>query len=155
LLDLGHDLLDQRLAAFGWLRTYYGEPLVQKIVTKIQQDEARHVAFGVEALREAYTCLTDGERREREDFVADACRLLRDRFLGEEIWREMGLPVEHCKEIVLQSQSMQVFRQMLFSRIVPDLKRIGLISDRLRPRLAELGILAFEDLPPDEGDVLD
>jgi hypothetical protein len=49
---------------------------------------------------------------------------------------------------------MQVFRQMLFSRIVPDLKRIGLISDRLRPRLAELGILEFEDLPVDEGVVL-
>ena len=143
------------LAAFGWIRRFANEPLVQLLTTKIQQDEARHVAFGVEALREAYSCLTDGERREREDFAADACRLLRDRFLGEEVWLEMGLPVERCKEIVLESTSMQVFRQMLFSRIVPDLKRIGLISDRLRPRLAELGILAFEDMPPDEGDVIE
>ncbi len=63
----------------------------------------------------------------REDFVADACRLLRDRFLGDEIWVEMGLPLARCQEIVRESQSMQVFRQMLFSRIVPDLKRIGLI----------------------------
>jgi hypothetical protein len=143
------------LAAFGWIRRFANEPLIQKIVTRIQQDEARHVAFGVEALKEAYTCLTDSERREREDFVADACRLLRDRFLGDEIWLEMGLPVERCNAIVLESYSMSVYRQMLFSRIVPDLKRIGLISDRLRPRLAELGILAFEDLPPDEGDVLE
>jgi hypothetical protein len=138
------------LAAFGYIREYSNEPLIKDITIRIQRDEARHVAFGVAALQEAYTCLTDGERKEREDFVADACRLLRDRFLGDEVWIEMGLPVERCREIVLASPSMQVFRQMLFSRIVPDLKRIGLISDRLRPRLAELGILGFEDLPPDE-----
>lgn len=138
------------LAAFGYIRAYTDEPLIKEITIRIQRDEARHVAFGVEALQQAYTCLTDAERREREDFVADACRLLRDRFLGDEVWIEMGLPLERCREIVLESPSMQVFRRMLFSRIVPDLKRIGLISDRLRPRLAELGILEFEDLPVEE-----
>ncbi|MBI3723306.1 hypothetical protein HY251_05030 [bacterium] len=51
---------------------------------------------------------------------------------------------------MLASESMKVFRQMLFSRIVPDLKRIGLISDRLRPKLAELGILQFEDMPAED-----
>ncbi len=106
------------LAAFGYIRAYTNEPLIKDITIRIQRDEARHVAFGVEALKEAYSCLTDGERREREDFVADACRLLRDRFLGDEVWIEMGLPVERCREIVLGSPSMQVFRQMLFSRIV-------------------------------------
>lgn len=142
------------LAAFGYIRAYTDEPLIKEITVRIQRDEARHVAFGVAALQEAYACLTDGERREREDFVADACRLLRDRFLGDEVWVEMGLPLEECRDVVLRSPSMQVFRQMLFSRIVPDLKRIGLISDRLRPRLAELGILGFEDLPADAGEVI-
>jgi hypothetical protein len=142
------------LAAFGYIRAFTNEPLIKEITIRIQRDEARHVAFGVHALTEAYTCLTDGERREREDFVADACRLLRDRFTGDEIWIEMGLPLERCREIVAGSESMRVFRTMLFSRIVPDLKRIGLISDRLRPRLGELGILGFEDMAPDDGDVV-
>lgn len=138
------------LAAFGYIRTYSNEPLIKEITVRIQRDEARHVAFGVAALREAYGCLTDSERREREDFVADACRLLRDRFLGEEVWSEMGLPVAECLEVVKTSQPMMIFRTMLFSRIVPDLKRIGLLSDRLRPRLDELGILGFEDYPTEE-----
>ena len=32
----------------------------------------------------------------------------------------------------------------LFRRVIPNLKRIGLLSDRIRPHYAALGLLAFE-----------
>ena len=38
-----------------------------------------------------------------------------------------------------------MFRQMLFAKIVPAIKKMGLLSDRQRARFAELGILQFEN----------
>ncbi|MBI3723307.1 ferritin-like domain-containing protein [bacterium] len=51
------------LAAFGWIRRFSQEPLIKEIITRIQRDEARHVAFGVAALSERYKDLSDSERR--------------------------------------------------------------------------------------------
>jgi hypothetical protein len=39
---------------------------------------------------------------------------------------------------------MGSFRQTMFKRIVPNLKRIGLLSDRIRPRYDALGLLSYE-----------
>jgi len=39
---------------------------------------------------------------------------------------------------------MGTFRQTMFRRIVPNLKRIGLLSPRIRPRYEGLGLLAYE-----------
>lgn len=35
----------------------------------------------------------------------------------------------------------------MFKRIVPNLKRIGLLPERLRPHYEDLGLLAYENLP--------
>ena len=43
------------LAAFGLMKLQMAdEPLIQDITTRIMQDEARHVAFGVLSLEELY-----------------------------------------------------------------------------------------------------
>ncbi len=47
-------------------------------------------------------------------------------------------------ELVLQSTLMQEFHRMMFGRIIPNLKRIGLLSPRVRPRYAQLGLLEYE-----------
>ena len=39
-----------------------------------------------------------------------------------------------------------LFRQALFSKVVPAIKKMGLLSPRQRERFAALGILQFEDL---------
>jgi hypothetical protein len=51
---------------------------------------------------------------------------MRDRFLSEEVWETLGLPVEECVGYVESSQIMREFRSRLFSRIVPAIKEIGL-----------------------------
>jgi hypothetical protein len=109
------------------------------------QDESRHVAFGRLALRDYYPQLTAKERDEREEFVVEGCYLLRDRFLGEEVWEALGLPVDECKQWVDQSQVMQVYRTSLFARIVPTIKDIGLWGPRVRKAYADMGILGFAD----------
>ena len=132
------------LAAFGMMRAQTTEPLLKKLTHYVMLDEARHVAYGVLSLKDYYNDVPEAERNEREDFVYEAAVLMRDRFLYDQVWEKMGMPVEECKRISLQSPSQLMFRQMLFSKIVPAIKKMGLLSDRQRRRFEELGILQFE-----------
>ena len=83
--------------------------------------------------------------REREDFVYEAAVLMRDRFLMQEVWQKMGLPFERCLELTMNNQGQILFRQLLFAKIVPAIKKIGLLSPRQRERFQALGILQYEN----------
>jgi hypothetical protein len=134
------------LAAFGLIRDVAVDPLAKAINAYVMQDEARHVAFGRLALREYYRQLTDRERAEREEFCVEACHLMRDRFLGEEIWRTLGFDAEDCVRYVRESETLQQFRSLLFSRIVPTLRDIGMFGPKVRAAFADMGVLGFERL---------
>src|SRR5438105_11060883 len=114
------------LAAFGVHRDITGNALVKQLLAYVMQDEARHVAFGRLALRDYYAQLTEAERAEREEFTVQACWHMRDRFNQKEVWERLGLPVDECIEILDHSETMQLFRSRLFTRIVPTVKDIGL-----------------------------
>src|SRR5512132_2453108 len=138
------------LAAFALIRDFSEEPLAKALNTYVMQDEARHVAFGRLALREYYPQLTEAERAEREEFVVYACYLMRDRFLAEEVWESMGLDKDECLRYVESSEMMQAFRKMLFSRIVPTIKDLGLWGPKVQDAYRDLGVLEFQDLSPDD-----
>ncbi len=131
------------LAAFKFVHSFTTEPLIREIVHMIIKDEARHVAFGVLSLRDYYNHeLNEKERLEREELTFEACRLMRDRFIGTEVWTNLGFPVAECNEASKHSEAMRGFRNLLFMRIVPNLKRLGLLTPHLRRRFGELGILS-------------
>jgi hypothetical protein len=132
------------LAAFGLIRNMATEPLGKALNAYVMQDEARHVMFGRLALRDYYPQLTDAERDEREEFCVDACHLMRDRFLGEEVWERIGLP-EEAAEYVEHSELMKEFRGYLFMRIVPILKDIGLWGPRIQNAFADMGVIQFAE----------
>lgn len=136
------------LAAFGLIHQVSTEPLIKEIVHMVMRDEARHVAFGVLSLQGIYKDMSASELKDREDFVLDSSRLMRDRFLGQEVWERMGMPVKECMELSLHSERMKLFRQLLFSKIVPNVKRLGLLTPRVRKGFEELGVLHFEDWEP-------
>ncbi len=133
------------LAAFGVTRNTVQEPLLRDLTTYVIQDEARHVAYGVLSLREQYADFKESEVREREDFVYEAAVMMRDRFLFQEVWEKTGLPAKECMEITLNNEGQRQFRQLLFAKIVPAVKRVGLLSERQRERFHDLGILQYED----------
>jgi hypothetical protein len=132
------------LAAFGTIRNLASDPLARAINAYVMQDEARHVTFGRLALRDYYPQLTEAERDEREQFCVDACYLMRDRFLGEEVWERVGLSTE-VAEYVEHSELMRNFRSFLFMRIVPIIKDIGLWGPRIRSAFADMGVMEFAD----------
>jgi P-aminobenzoate N-oxygenase AurF len=137
------------LAAFSLIRDFSEEPLAKAINTYVMQDEARHVAFGRLALRDYYPQLSEAERDEREEFVVEACHLMRNRFMAQEVWERMGLDVERCMAYVEESEMTQEFRRMLFSRIVPTVKDIGLWGSKVRKAYEDMGVLRFQDVDPD------
>ncbi|WP_433333443.1 diiron oxygenase [Spirillospora sp. CA-294931] len=138
------------LAAFGVLRDTTEEQLPEQILTYIMQDEARHVAFGRLALRDYYRNLTSAERAEREEFLIEGCRLMRDRMRGEEVFHALGLPVAEAVEAIEHSQYLRAFRRLLFNRIVPCVRDIGLWGPNVRRAFAELGVLHLVDADLDE-----
>jgi hypothetical protein len=138
------------LAAFSMIRDFSNEPLSKAVNTYVMQDEARHVAFGRLALRDFYPQVTQAERDEREEFVVEASYLLRDRFLAEEVWETLELPVEECMEYVNNAQLMGEFRKMLFSRIVPTVKDLGLFGDKVQKAFEDMGVIQFQDVNPDD-----
>ena len=133
------------LAAFGMIRTNTDEPLLKELTAYVMGDEARHVAFGILSLRDFYREQPESVKREREDFVFEAARLMRERFLFQEVWEKMGLPTKQCMDLALNSPGQVMFRQMLFAKIVPAIKKMDLLSERQRGRFQELGILQFEN----------
>jgi P-aminobenzoate N-oxygenase AurF len=138
------------LAAFGVIRDMASNPLGRAVNAYVMQDEARHVAFGRLALRDLYPQLSQAERDEREEFCVEACYLMRDRFNGEEIWRTLDFDADECIEYVERSETFRQFRGMLFSRIVPTLRDIGLFGPKVRAAFADMGVLGFEQVDVDE-----
>jgi hypothetical protein len=148
---LGMQIMIEGLAlgAFGYFRSVTAEPLLRQMLTYVITDEARHVHYGVLALQKFYASgLSDRERREREDWAFEVAYLLRNRFLAHEFYEEHWaheLTRAQWDELVLKSQMMAVFRRTMFKRIIPNLKRIGLLSERVRPRYAAVGLLEYEN----------
>ena len=136
------------LAAFGLMNFMNPqEPLIQQITGYVMRDEARHVAFGVLSLEDVYADMTSKELAEREEFVIEAAHLMRDRLLMEEVWERLGYDLKVWIPWSLQTPFMLAFRQLLFSKIVPNLKRLGLLTPKVRVAFEELGVLQFEDMP--------
>src|SRR5919205_1057938 len=131
------------LAAFQRIRDQPKNPLAAAVNAYVMQDEARHVAFGRLALRDYYPQLSDAERNEREEFVVEACWHMRDRFNQLEVWQRLGLPVDECIQILDHSETMQLFRSRLFTRIVPTVKDIGLWGPKVQEAFAAMGAIEF------------
>jgi P-aminobenzoate N-oxygenase AurF len=131
------------LAAFQGIRDNAQNDLAAQVNAYVMQDEARHVAFGRLALREYYPQLSDAERDRREEFVVEACYLMRDRLDPSLAWEAAGLDMAACRAIHENSVPAAKFRARLFSRIVPTVRDVGLWGPRVRRAFADMGVIDF------------
>jgi hypothetical protein len=137
------------LAAFGTIRDLAQNPLAKTVNAYVMEDEARHVAFGRLSLRDYYPELTQKERDEREDFLVDACYLMRDRMTQSKVvYEQLGLPVKECEEFTEQSEIVKLYRTLLFQRIVPIVKDIGLWGPKIQKCYEDMGVLHYAELDP-------
>jgi hypothetical protein len=146
---LGMQIMVEGLAlgAFGMMYQVSEEPLLRSLLKNVIQDEARHVHYGVVALREHITKeLSEAERAEREAWAFEVALLMRNRFLVYELFDERfeGLMSRATwREVVTQSPGLDRFRAVMFSRLLPNLREIGLLSDKIRPAYEQAGLARF------------
>jgi hypothetical protein len=137
------------LAAFGFLHMLTNEPLLKNLLRYVMADEARHVAFGVLSLKEAYDGMNSQEIRERQEFAFEAGIRMRDRFLMQEVWERMGVDTRKMVKIQLDlPNEYKDFQRLLFSKIVPNCKKLGLLDAGdgwLRKKWTEIGVIELED----------
>jgi hypothetical protein len=150
---LGLQVILEGLAMGLFTRMYQScqEPLLKELLHFVRQDEARHFAFGVISLRDFYAEeLDDTARREREDFAFEVCRLMRGRTYPKEAWDTMGLPVDECLQAMREAARRSQVQLSSFTRVTSALKTIGMLSPRMRPHYAQIGLLKYEDTPLEE-----
>jgi hypothetical protein len=138
------------LAAFGFMHMLTNEPLLKKLLRYVMSDEARHVAFGVLSLQEQYAGLSAGEIKERQEFCYEAAVQLRNRFFAQDVWERLGVDPKAVVRFLQEHPDPmeEMFQAMLFSKIVPNVKKLGLLDAGdgwLRDRFTELGIIQFEN----------
>lgn len=147
---LGMQIMVEGLAlgAFGTLYKMTAEPLLKELLRYVIQDEARHVHYGVLALREHFNHhLSERERREREDWAFEVALLMRNRFLAYEVYdewfAETKLTRAQWRDVVNTSVGLEEFRHVMFRRLVPNLRAIGLMSDRIKPHYDRVGLMKY------------
>jgi hypothetical protein len=150
---LGMQIMVEGLAlgAFGVIYQHTREPLLKALLRGVMRDEVRHVHYGVLALREHVKTLPDSQRREREDWAFEVALLLRNRFLAYEVFDEWfagtRIARRQWRAFISDAPGMRRFRHIMFHRLVPNLREIGLLSDRIRPRYAAAGLDRYFDGP--------
>ena len=136
------------LAAFGLIYQQSQEPLLKQLLRYVMADEARHVAFGVLSLKEVYSDMSQAELRDRQEFAFEAALRMRDRFLQQEVWERMGADVKKVIPLAYADPLRQEFQQLLFTKIVPNCKKLGLLDAGdgwLREKFGEIGVIQYED----------
>jgi P-aminobenzoate N-oxygenase AurF len=140
------------LAAFHSAKDDTQDPVLKELLYLVIRDEARHVTFGVNYLEEYIKTLSDQEREDRAQFAYEACIVSRDRLIGTDVFRYFGWDVDESRKQLVERGLNADFLNLLYARIIPNLKRIGLLTDRIRPKFEEMGVMDFENLATD-GDI--
>ncbi|MCC6808869.1 MAG: ferritin-like domain-containing protein [Deltaproteobacteria bacterium] len=146
---LGMQIMIEGLAlgAFQTIRQNSKEPLLKELLKYVITDEARHVHYGVVALGNYYKEVLDAHaRKEREDWAYEVTVLLRNRFLAHELYDEYYghlISRRRWNQIILGSAYMSFFRETMFKRIIPNLRKIGLLPARLHRHYEALGLMQY------------
>ena len=138
------------LAAFNTAKAVTPDPVLRDILHLIIRDEARHVTFGVNYLEDFIENLTDEEREDRAMFAYEACVISKERLFPTDVFRKFGWDEAEARDFSNKAGFATEFQRLLFSRVVPNLSRIGLLTDKVRPLYEELGVLEFESHTSDD-----
>ena len=138
------------LAAFQMLKAITKDPLLKQLLHYVVRDEARHVTFGINYLEDYIKTLTPEEIEDRAEFAYEACVISRERLINTKAEQKfLKMTPEEAREFQMNTKTFDMFRNFLFSRVIPNLSRIGLLTDSVRPKFEALGLLEYEHAPDD------
>ena len=96
--------------------------------------------------------LSEEEREDRAMFAYEACVISKERLFPTDVFRRFGWDENEARDFSNNAGFALEFQRLLFSRVVPNLSRIGLLTDKVRPLYDKLGVLEFESYSTD-GDI--
>jgi para-aminobenzoate N-oxygenase AurF len=126
------------------------DPVLADVCRRILLDESRHMGFGMLALPGVVAEASEGERRELEDYTCFALEKTLTGFFPLEAYQDMGFSRAQIDEIQQHRRRSaarndyapfrKYFKRDMHGSMVTNLARIGLLTERVRPRLERLGI---------------
>jgi hypothetical protein len=138
------------VAIFKMMGEAAADPLLRQVCTRILQDESRHMGFGMLALPDIVREASDAERQEMEDFTCLALEKVLTGFFPVEAYRDIGFSRAQIDEVKVYRRDVaarndyavyrKYFKRDMHASMVNNLARIGLLTERVRPRLSDLGI---------------
>jgi hypothetical protein len=147
LKTLGMQTLFEGMAVgiFDTIAKVTTNPLLKDIIRRVQLDESRHAAFGILCMRQVVKECTPEERTEMEDFAFSILEALNAnqqldmlRLLGP----KYGLDPENVVQSTLALPQWPAINSEIFMHtVVPNLKRLGLITERTEDAYRRTGIV--------------
>ncbi len=138
------------VALFKMMGESARDPVLGEVCKRVLQDESRHMGFGMLSLPRVVAEASETERRELEDYTCFALEKTLTGFFPAEAYQDLGFSPAEMDEIRRYRRETaasndfapfrKYFRKDMHSSMVQNLARIGLLSDRVRPRLERLGI---------------
>src|SRR5881275_2291974 len=138
------------VALFKMMAESARDPVLEAVCRKILQDESRHMGFGMLALPEVVHGASPGERRELEDYTCFAVEKTLTGFFPLEAYEDVGFSRAQIEEAKCYRRSAaarndyapfrKLFKRDMHASMVANLARLGLLTERVRPRLETLGI---------------
>lgn len=126
------------------------DPVLGEVCRRILLDESRHMGFGMLALPKIVREASEGERREMEDFTCLAVEKVLTGFFPLEAYQDLGFSPAQIQEVRTYRRDAasrsdyaayrKYFRRDMHTAMVNNLARINLLTERVRPRLAALGV---------------
>ena len=133
------------LAAFNAAKEGTNDPVYKQMLEYIIRDEARHVTFGINYLTDFVTTLSEEDRLDRAQFALEACTVSRNRLKAYDVWEKYGMDIDYTEKYQTEHIFQTQFQDTLFSRIMPNLKKIGLLHEDLIPEYEKLGVMGYAE----------
>jgi len=137
------------MGSFKIMKEGSRDELLRHIVGLTSQDEARHVSYGLIYMKDEIPRLPDPDRHRIEDFAFKAVDALSGRRPGTGLLSQMAIVAgTGVDPKVAMAEATAKFSDPVFlagqpdpirDHVIPQLQRIGLISERIAPLYRELG----------------
>jgi P-aminobenzoate N-oxygenase AurF len=126
------------------------DPVLAELCKRVLSDEARHMGFGMLSLPDVIAGASAEERREMEDYTLFALEKTLTGFFPIEAYQDLGLTATEIEEVKSYRRATAAkndyapfrkhFKKDMHGSMVTNLAKLGLLTERVRPKLEQLGI---------------
>jgi ferritin-like protein len=138
------------VALFKMMAESAKDPVLGDVCRRILGDESRHMGFGMLSLPDVVKNATPRERTELEDYTCYALEKTLTGFFPVEPYRDLGFTQAQIEEVIRYRRETasrndyapfrKYFKREMHGSMVTNLARLGLLTDRVRPRLEAIGV---------------